>query len=106
MRTPHSLARKNAGVPLVSSAWWKIRLSAEERAAWEVAAGAAGLTVSAYVRRCVSEAIALERAVARADQEADRRAARLARLTPPEIDELRRRYPGDWGAWPIDGDEA
>ncbi|MFL5934977.1 MAG: plasmid mobilization protein [Gaiellaceae bacterium] len=83
-----------------------LRVAPDEKAVIEQAAGRAKLDVSSYVRRCVAEAIDLERAVERADQEAGRRAERLGRLSPTRIEELRRRG-GDWSTWPeLDEPEA
>lgn len=83
----------------------RLRVSVDEKAAWSAAAADAGLDLSSWLRRCARDAIALERAVARADAIADRRAQRLGELPPTRIEELRERG-GDWTDWPELDEEA
>jgi hypothetical protein len=67
----------------------KLRVSAQEREAWQRSAKVVGLSLSAYVRRCVDEAQALEHAlegeVERARQERKRqKAERLPERPRPQ----------------------
>jgi hypothetical protein len=61
-------------------------------------------SLSDLIRRTMAEALELEAAVGRADREAAARVARLSRLSPLEIEQLRDRG-GDVGDWlELDGE--
>jgi hypothetical protein len=75
------------------------RPSAEELAEWRAWAQRRNLSLSDLIRRTMAEVLEVEAAAGRADRAVVARVAKLSRLTPVEIEELRRRG-GDVGDWP------
>jgi hypothetical protein len=83
----------------------RLRLPAEQKAGWEEEARLDGVTLSEFVRRSVEEVVAVRRLNRARDREVDQKMASLGRLTPVEIERLRRRG-GDWDSWPELDDES
>jgi hypothetical protein len=70
----------------------KLRVSAEERESWQRSANVVGLSLSAYVRRCVDEAQALEN-VLEAQVEQERVRQKRHRLDSERVSRPQRRQP-------------
>jgi hypothetical protein len=75
-----------------------VRPSGEELELWRWWAARRKLSLSDLIRRTMAEALEVEASVGRADREVVARIARLARLSPTEIEQLRERG-GDVGDW-------
>jgi hypothetical protein len=67
---------------------FELLLTDEERKDWNEGARLAGLTLSGYVRRCLTEARELERVLELQEQRSQRQAARLAGMDPVLVRDL------------------
>jgi hypothetical protein len=83
----------------------RLRVTADEKARWIVAAERAGLDLSAWIRRCAKDVLDVEAANARNDAALLRRVERLGHKSPPQIRRLEARG-GDVETWPELDDES